>query len=228
MSDELWKKWSNDWKKGINKAQQDITNFFKLPTKADSEVKSNENEQESNTNVTTAVDKEDQSAESSSPTPNDQKQILANWNQFTQSSQSTIEKWQQEWTQNFQKMQEHLKRSNDKTKAQLQEANENMVNFFDNTQKQVSVFFNKVNLDLQAKSQESREKFIEGLQGINQNWSTFVNKQQKEFEKSMGGWNKWVWKAQLQFVFWLIPIVILFLVILGLIRTFLPGLIPGL
>ncbi len=45
-----------------------------------------------------------------------------------------------------------------------------MVNFFDNTQKQVSVFFNKVNLDLQAKSQESREKFIEGLQGINQNW----------------------------------------------------------
>ncbi len=29
MSDELWKKWSNDWKKGINKAQQDITNFFK-------------------------------------------------------------------------------------------------------------------------------------------------------------------------------------------------------
>ena len=128
----------------------------------------------------------------------------------------------------FKRCREHLKRSNDKTKAQLQEANENMVNFFDNTQKQVSVFFNKVNLDLQAKSQESREKFIEGLQGINQNWSTFVNKQQKEFEKSMGGWNKWVWKAQLQFVFWLIPIVILFLVILGLIRTFLPGLIPGL
>jgi hypothetical protein len=221
MSDDIFKKWGEDWKKGFNKFQQDFNNFFNITPKKsnnNNEEKISEEEEMSSESEDTNI-KSDGSLQTSSNNAS-----LENWNNFIQTSQNTLQQWQDEWNNNYKKFQERTKRSNEKTKEKLAEANTQMKQFFENQQIQMDTFFKKASADIQLKNAQNREKMAQNLQSMSQNWSGFVNKQAKQFEQSMTGWNKWVWKAQLQFVIWLIPVIILFVVIFSIVRYFMPNL----
>jgi hypothetical protein len=128
---------------------------------------------------------------------------------------------QTQWNENFKKMQEKAKMSNEKVKKQFEDASNNMKQFFQNQQQQMNEFFQKADAEIQTKNDQNRDKFVQTVSNMSQGWSNFVHSQQVGFEKTLGSINRAAWRTQLNFIMCLIPILIIIILIFTVLRPLL-------
>jgi len=220
MAEDFFKKMQEDWKKNTQKMQADFNKFFGIKPKSEkNEVGTSNHDSMANSSPESMTPENSHQGASITPGTN-QNTVIEGWNKMAAETQNTFKNWQQQWDANFALTQEKIKRTNSKTKAQFEENNQKMKQFFEQQQTQMADYFKKIDSEIHAKNQQNQEKFIQNITNMSQGWSNFVHSQQKKFEKSLETMNKAAWKAQMNFVLWLIPVLILVIVIFTLLKPF--------
>lgn len=226
MSFNPFKKMSDDLKKGFEKMQEDFNKFFNIQKKPEANEATNNPQnpeaKKSEENKTSNVIQPNKSSQLAQK-PTDQKSgsMQDNWNMFAKSAQDNAQKMQEKWETNYKKFQDKLKKSNDNIKNQLTQANTNMQTMFANQQQQMKAFFNKIEQDIQSSNEHNREKVLQSINNIANGWNQFMHKQQNQLEHTMSQWNKLAFRGQLNFILWLIPILILVIIIFAVLKPFL-------
>jgi phage portal protein BeeE len=138
-------------------------------------------------------------------------------NNFVESSKKSFSDIQNQWNQTFQSFVGKGKDKDEKNQEKMQTVNKNMLGFFTNQQQQMNSFFKNLDTQMKEKSKQNREKFFQMMNNSADTWGEFVAKQQQQFEKGLSDLNKMGWKAQLRFILYAIPILIVIALLFSMI-----------
>jgi ElaB/YqjD/DUF883 family membrane-anchored ribosome-binding protein len=241
MSDDIFKKWKEDWKKGMDKIQTDMkTGWDKLNqnTKAifTPKEKDGKNDQPQEFELLQLSDRriipveadlssdsnESQAPNSPEPgkTNHTSEDIQNNLNEFKDSVNNTFKEWQNQWDSQFKKTRENNKRQSAEFKAKMEENNTKVKQFFEKSQTQMKENFEKFEQGIKAKNQENRRNFYQNLRTMQKNWNDFVLDQQKSLEKNMIQMNRKSIQTEIKVLIWALPFIFIILLFVFLFRPF--------
>ena len=228
-----FEKMNENFKKGMKQISEGFATLFGIPPKKTEKQSQSNNQladqQEPQNHHVLPTDSEDnqtppiravslgtESKESSKQTPFslDPKQFEENWKKFSNSVNQTFEKMRNDLI-------EQTKKNNEKFKENSQKVNE----FFAQRKKEWDEKMNKMKEEMKQKDQERKEAWEARNKKIQEDFNSFVFNQQKSMEKTMNYWNRMSWKAQFNFILWMIPILVIVFIVLYVFRYF-EGFLP--
>lgn len=139
----------------------------------------------------------------------DPKAFEDNWKKFVGSVNQTFEKMRNDLI-------EQSKKNNEKFKENSQKVNE----FFAKRKQEWDEKLAKMKEEMKQKEQERKEAWEARNKKIQEDFNKFITNQQKSMERNMNYWNRMSWKAQFNFILWMIPILVIVFVVLYIFRYF--------
>jgi hypothetical protein len=229
-----FKKISNEWKKGLEKMQDNFKSAFHIPSDSENPDINTQNlekdttdsqssgdilkDSESQESLETAKRELSTSSEQNSADNANVNAFQKNWNAFIQNSQQTFKKWQEDWETYIQQNQEKMKARNAKIQAQWEENNQKVKTYFQKQQEEFATKTKKMQEEFhhgQIQSQLNEQKTAPTL---SKTW----NKMMAQQKKDMGNFQKiqsrlW-WKGYFNFVLWILAFVAVIAVILYILQ----------
>ncbi len=232
-----FEKMNENFKKGFKQISDGFATLFGLPTKktesqsdqisqADHKElpphtqpqnlneQSNSQSNQPNTIRFVPISQEKQDTQKSSLFSLDPKSFEDNWKKFVGSVNQTFEKMRTDLV-------EQSKKNNDKFKENSQKVND----FFAKRKQEWDEKLEKMKEEMKQKEQERKEAWEARNKKIQEDFNAFITCQQKSMEKSMNYWNRMSWKAQFNFILWMIPILVIVFIVLYIFRYF-EGFLP--
>ncbi len=232
-----FEKMNENFKKGMKQISDGFATLFGIPPKKQESkpeqlsqgnnqqsqsqsppqnIISQSNSQSNSTTSIRSVSIEEEKQEIQKPSlfSMDPKAFEDNWKKFVGSVNQTFEKMRNDLV-------EQSKKNNEKFKENSQKVNE----FFTKRKQEWDEKLVKMKEELKQKDQERREAWEARNKKIQEDFNHFVINQQKSMEKSMNYWNRMSWKAQFNFILWMIPILVIVFVVLYIFRYF-EGFLP--
>ena len=211
-----------DMEEGFEKMQSDFKKFGEkiIPPKnaAEDEVNNPANTQTANLDAYISEVGSSQVTEAQSETIGNQMQ--KNWDNFTNSAQGILGKWQSDWNTIHQANMTKIKEGNQKMKAQFEENNAKAQEFFVNQQTEFNTKIKKMETDFKETDQANKEQSQKTMALMENSWNTFVTGQKRGYDRFATFSNRLWWKGYINFLMWMIFIIAIVAGILKLFQYF--------
>ncbi len=128
---------------------------------------------------------------------------------FSNQVQDTFAKWQEDAKKRNEEFKLQFKDGTDKIKAQVQQNNEKIKNFFDDLGKKWDSQFTTWQEDINKKSAQNTAEWETNKQKMRQDWEKFVDRSRKDYDRAVNFNFKMSMKIWMNILLFLLPIILM-------------------